>query len=379
MRFRKFINLTGLFILSSILLITYSCKEGVAEPHLSVLTTETLVKLQAASDKIITTYNAPGMVAYISVAGEGELFITRGVSNLATSEPMNPSNYWRIASVTKTFTTEAVLILADEGKIDLNKSISSYLPELKIPSGDKITVRMLGNMTSGLYNYTADFSNDSTIMTQLYLTYGQKTFTPEELIATSFKHPLNFTPGSKYEYCNTNTVILGLLIKKVSGKMVSQVLSEKIFLPLGMANTYWPLSLFLPYPYSHGYSTKTGSLLDETNWSPSWGDAAGILISNFYDLKIWIREIYERNLLSTASKNERFNWVDEDGAGKNFYGFGLMKFSGWIGHTGIIEGYNSVVFYNPEKQITIIAYTNCDDNQPAAMALMEFMKILTPQ
>ena len=374
MKFRKLKNLFPLLFLSILSLLTVSCKEGVVDPHLTVFSTENLIKLQAAADNVITKYNAPGFVAYISVAGEGELFITRGVSNLTTSEPMNPANYFRIACITKTFITEAVLILADEGKIDLNKSISSYLPELKVPSDEIITVRMLGNMTSGLF----DYSKDPVFVEQYYQTNGEKIYSPEELVATSIKHPLNFIPGSKYEYSNTNTIILGLLIKKVTGKTVDQILSEKIFQPLGIAKTYWPHSRFLPYPYSHGYSAKTGSLLDVTNWSPSWGDAAGILISNFFDLNIWVQEIYERNLLSEVTKGERFNWVDQDGSGKNFYSFGLMKFNNWIGHTGIIEGYNSVIFYNQEKQITIIAYTNCDDNQPAVNQLLEFVQILDP-
>ncbi|MCX6175509.1 MAG: serine hydrolase [Ignavibacteriales bacterium] len=374
MKSKNFDSLFYFLIVFTLTFIAISCKEGLTEPHLTVLTNENLIKLQSAADRVITNYKTPGLAAYIKVEGEGELYITRGVSNLATNEPMNANNYFRIASITKTFTTETVLILVDEGKIDLNKSISSYLPEYNIPSGDKITIRMLGNMTSGLFTYSAD----SVLMTQMYNSKGEKIFTPEDLVAASFRHPLNFTPGSKYEYCNTNTIILGLLIKKVTGEPVAQVMSERIFQPLGLVNTFWPLSRFMPYPYTHGYSAKTGSLLDETNWSPSWGDAVGILISNFSDLKIWIREIYERNLLSTSTKNERFQWVDQDGAGVLFYGFGLEKLNGWIGHPGIIEGYNSQIFYHPDKKITIIISANSDDDTPAMQALNQFAGILVP-
>jgi D-alanyl-D-alanine carboxypeptidase len=373
MRFRKIFSFFCLFILSAISLMTISCKEGVADPQLSVLTTENLVKLQAAADKIIINYKTPGLAAYIAVEGEGELFITRGVSNLATNEPMSANNHFRIASITKTFTTEAVLILADEGEIDLNKSISSYLPEFNIPSGDQITVRMLGNMTSGLFSYT----DDSTTMMQLYNSMGEQVFTPEELASAACKHPIQFTPGTKYDYCNSNAILLGLLIKKVTGKSVADVFTEKIFQPLGMTNTFWPSSRYLPYPYSHGYTAKSGSLIDVTNWNPSWGDAAGILISNLSDLKIWIKEIRERNLLSNSAKEERFKWVDQDGAGVMYYGFGLEKISGWIGHPGIIEGYNSQIFYHPDKKITFIISANSDDDQPAWYALVEFNKILS--
>jgi len=368
MRYRKFFNLFCLFILSAILIITSSCKEGVAEPHFNVLTSENLVKLQSAADLTITKYNTAGLAAYISVEGEGELFITRGVSNLVTNEPMNANNYYRLASITKTFTTEAVLILADEGKIDLNKSVSYYLPELKLPGDDKITIRMLGNMTSGLYDYVRD-----EIWTTPYQKLnGQLIITLADIVAVIAMHPLNFTPGTRHEYCNSNTVILGLLIQKVTGKTVKDVLNEKIFLPLGMTNTYWPTSVYLPYPYTHGYWTDK----DVTNWSPSHADAAGILISNLADLKIWIKEINEGNLLSPGARNERFKWVDKDGKGIEFYGFGLSKGHGWIGHSGQIYGYNTIMYYHPEKKITIILYTNRSDGEPAGAAFTDFAQIL---
>lgn len=374
MRFRKYLKLFCLSILSVILLTTTSCKEGVADPHFNVLTTENLVKLQTAADKAISGLNTPGLAVYISVEGEGELVITRGVSNLSTSEPMNANNFFRIASITKTFTTEAVLILSDLNLIDLNKSISYYLPELKLPGGDNITVRMLGNMTSGLYDYI----QDQGLMMPLFNSKGEKVYTPEEIIAVVAKQPLNFSPGSKYEYCNSNTIILGLLIRKITGANVKDVLNEKIFFPLGMTKTYWPTSRYLPYPYTHGYKAgmPINSLTDVTNWNPSHADAAGILISNLADLKIWIKEINEGNLLSPEAKNERFKWVDEDGKGILFYSFGLMKMFGWIGHSGQIFGYNTMLFYHPQKRITLIISTNSDDDFPANTAFWGFAQIL---
>jgi D-alanyl-D-alanine carboxypeptidase len=182
-------------ILFSSLLIIFiiSCKEGISEPQPSVLTKETIEKLQAAIDKIMMNKQAPGMMAYISVEGESELYITRGVSNLVTSEPMNVNGYFRMGSVTKTFTSEAVLILVDENKIDLNKSIAFYLPELNIPSGERITIRMLGNMTSGLPDYTSN----NNFWSALNTSNGQKTFTPEQLIALAFTpDSLLFEPGT---------------------------------------------------------------------------------------------------------------------------------------------------------------------------------------
>ncbi|MHB8337404.1 MAG: serine hydrolase domain-containing protein [Ignavibacteriaceae bacterium] len=350
--------------------ISISCKDGgITEPQPSILTKETIEKLQAATDKIMMNKQTPGMMAYISVEGEGELYIARGVSNLVTNEPMNVNGYFRIGSITKTFTSEAVLILADEGRIDLNKSISSYLPDLKIPSGDKITIRMLGNMTSGLFDYTSDM-NFWNLLTN---SNGQAIFTPEKLLDIAFTHPIQFEPGTKYNYCNTNYILLGLLIKKVTGKEVIDVFNEKMFQPLGMKNTLWPNTSYLPYPYIHGYS----SLVDVTNWSPSGGDAAGILISNFSDLKIWAKELNERNLLSNKMKNERTAWIASTFPGFDS-GFGLEKYNDWVGKDGSIPGYNAEVWYYPSKKITMIINSNSWEGDPALTTFFSFVDILTP-
>ena len=355
--------------------ISISCKDaGITEPQPSVLTKETIGKLQAAADKVMMENQTPGMMAYICVEGEGEIYITRGVSNLVTSEPININNNFRIGSITKTVTSEAVLILADEGKIDLNKSISFYFPELKIPGGDEITIRMLGNMTSGLFDYT----NDMSLWTPYINSNGVEVFTPEELIAITLSHPIQFEPGTKYDYCNANFILLGLLIKKVTGKEVRDVFNEKIFQPLGMENTFWPITSYLPYPYNHGYSSLlTGSSIETTNWNTSWGDAAGILISNFSDLKIWTQELYERKLLSDKMKSERFAWVDDE-PGVKYSGFGIEKVFDWIGKSGSIFGYNSEAWYNPIKKITIIINTNSNDGLPADNVFLSFFNILTP-
>ena len=378
MKFWKFTNLFSLLIVFLIVFIAISCKESSSptEPQVKILNAETIEKLQAAADKVMMENQTPGMMAYISVDGEGEgIYITRGVSNLATSEPMNSNNSFRIGSITKTVTTEAVLILVDEGKIDLNKPISFYLPELNIPSGDKITIPMLANMSSGLF----DYSNDMNLWTPYVNSNGEKVFTPEELLALSFSHPLLFEPGTEYNYCNANTVLLGLLIKKVTGKEVRDVFNEKIFQPLGMKNTFWPISNFLPYPYNHGYTTMlTGSLIESTNWNTSWGDAAGILISNISDLKIWAKELGEANLLSEKMKSERFAWVDSDVPGLKYSGFGLEKILDWVGHPGAIFGYNSQLWYNPIKKITVIVTTNSMEGYPTESVIGEIINILTP-
>jgi len=377
MKSRTFSNLFSLLIVCLFAFTAISCKESSipTEPKYSILTNETVEKLQAAADKLMLNTQAPGAMIYVGVEGEGSgVYITRGVSNLVTSEPMNINNYWRIGSITKTITAEAVLILADEGLIDVDKSISFYFPEYKIPSGDKITIRMLGNMTSGLYDYTSNLD----WWTSYTSSNQQKVYTREELAAIVFNNPIQYEPGTKYYYNNSNFLVLGLLIKKVTGKEVKDVFNEKIFQPLGMNHTFWPDTRYMPFPYSHGYSLENNSLIDVTNYNPSWGDAAGILISNISDLKVWAKELGERKLLSEKMKNERFAWVDSDAPGLKYSGFGLEKIFDWVGHPGAIFGYNSQLWYNPIKKITVIITTNSMEGYPTEAVIGEIINILTP-
>jgi D-alanyl-D-alanine carboxypeptidase len=147
-----------------------------------------------------------------------------------------------------------------------------------------------------------------------------------------------------------------------------------------MNNTFWPNTSYLPFPYSHGYSIGSdGLILDQTYWNPSWGDAAGILISNLTDMKIYAKEINECKLLSAKMKIERFKWVDDTDAppGIKFSGFGIEKIKNWIGHPGSVFGYNSELWYETEKKITIIIFTNTMDGHPADALLSAFAKVLS--
>jgi D-alanyl-D-alanine carboxypeptidase len=262
---------------------------------------------------------------------------------------MDEANYFRIASNTKTFTGAAVLILVDEGRINLDASIASYLPQYKIPNGERISIRMLGNMTSGLFDYLYD---EELLLPFIAGAYSLG-YTPDQMLAAAFRHPSNFEPGAKYEYCNTNIVLLGLLLQQVTGKPASQVLREKVILPMGLAHTYWPDSGELLSPYTHGYTeSEGGEVLDASHWNPSVAYTAGALVSTFADMKLWARAVADGRLLSEASKAERFKWIN------NHYGFCVMKVDDWVGHPGTIWGYNSHVFYNTAKKAAYLILVN---------------------
>ncbi|MFA5403708.1 MAG: serine hydrolase domain-containing protein [Ignavibacteria bacterium] len=352
-------------------LIISSCSNDIirntGNPQKQILTEERKAQLEAAADSVFMQVSTPGMIALISPEGEGDYIIKRGVSNLSTGAPMDENNFFRIASNTKTFTGLALLLLVEEGKINLDSTISYYLPEYNVPNGYQIKIRMLGNMTSGLYNY----SDDGELWTSFIASNFLMTYPPDSLLAIAFRHPVNFPPGTNYEYCNTNIVLLGLLMEKVTGKPASQVIEEKVIRPLNLMNTYWPNTIYLLTPYCHGYNTDLMStLVDATNWNSSWGYTAGVMISTIPDLKIWAKAVAEGKLLSEQMKAERFNWIG------NHYGFCVMKAGNWIGHPGTIFGYNSHVFYNTASKITLVILANTDTGLPVEYFSDAFRNIL---
>ncbi len=361
------ITLTALFFAAMI-----SCeKDTPVEVNTAKVLTDALKsELIAATDRVFLETSTPGLIALISVEGEPDFLVKRGTANLTSNDPVHEDNAFRIASVTKTFTGTAVLILAGEGLINLDSSIAFYLPEYNVPSGDAITVRMLGNMTSGLFDYSEDPG-----MWERFITSGYTlAFPPDSLLAIAFRYPLNFMPGTEYEYCNTNTVLLGLLLEKITGKPAGQVISEKVTEPLNLGNTYFGGPYYLNTPYTHGYTLGDDGLIDATNWNPSWGYTAGAMISNFDDLKRWARLLADGTLLSDSMKNERFSFGQYD------YGFCVelcrYKEDHWIGHPGVIPGYNTQVWYNPARKITLIVTSNTEVGLPAQTLMIEYIILL---
>ncbi|MBI2282869.1 MAG: beta-lactamase family protein [Bacteroidetes bacterium] len=358
--------LVGTLLLFSMVLTSCTKNTARTTPANIQLTEAIRTRLAAAADSVFKKGQTPGMIAILSAEGEEDLILKRGVANMATGESMSENSYWRIASNTKTFVGAAVLLLVEEGKINLDSSISFYLPEYKIPKGNRIKVRMLGNMTSGLYNYT----DDDYFWIRMNADHFVKTYPPDSMLAIAFSRPNNFEPGTQYEYCNTNTILLGLLMEKVTGKTARAVIEEKLLQPLQLTHTYWGGPDFISKPYIHGYNKDYTVLQDATNWNPSWGYTAGILISNFADMKIWARAVAEGSLLSEKMKKERFGWIG------NYYGFGVMKAGPWIGHSGNIPGYNSHVLYDTGRKMTLIILTNMDTDTPVESFSEAFRTIL---
>ena len=334
-------------------------------------------RLDAAVNHAMTAAGVPG--AIIGIWGpDGDYVRAFGVADKNTRAPMKADFYSRIGSVTKTFTVTAVLQLADQGKLSLDDPIAEFVDG--VPLGAKITLRQLARMQSGLFNYSASPAFQHALFAD-----PRRTFTPRELLDDAFEQPNQFPPGEGFEYCNTNTVLLGLVVQKVSGQPLHSYIQDHILAPLGMSHTSFPTTNAFPDPHAQGYTVQTadGKEATATDWNPSWGWAAGAMISTLDDMRVWASALATGKLLTPQMQEQRLQTVGSPGMPpQDGYGLGIFNLGGWIGHNGSLPGYQTVAVYLPQKQTTLVILINTDieyqGNEPSTTVATAITKELTP-
>ncbi|MEO6695614.1 MAG: serine hydrolase domain-containing protein [Ignavibacteria bacterium] len=334
-------------------------------------------------EQSFTEMQVPGAIIGVWMNGYESWKKTIGVADIQTNTPIRLNDKMRIGSATKTFTGTVLLQLADEGKINLSDKLSKYFPDF--PNGDNITIEELGNMTSGIYNYSEDETFVAALTKDL-----QTPFTPMEVIDIALKHKPYFSPGTAMHYSNTNTVLLGLIIEKITGNSLPTEIQNRILNPLGMMNTTFAIDSYFPDPHARGYMYLDSTAIlptDVTAQDPNWGWAAGAMISTIDDLSLYAKPLATGQLVSKMAQRERLNW------GKPFtppsgswadkplnYGFAIADFDGAYGHNGGIPGFNTFMGYIPEKDATIIVLVNMQDNKkglgPADYIAMKIIEII---
>jgi D-alanyl-D-alanine carboxypeptidase len=329
--------------------------------------------LDAALPAAMQRASVPGAIVGIWQEGRAPYVRAFGVRNVATREPMVPDLYMRIGSTSKTFTITATLLLADEGKLGLDDPIDRYAAG--VTNGNQITLRQLAAMRSGLYNYTDDTNQD--LPQQPF-----RQWAPRELLEIAYRHPLLFPPGSAFDYSNTNTVLLGMVVEKISGQSLASFIEQNILRPIGMTRTVFPAGSEMPSPHARGYfRMPDGKVVDATDWNPSWGWASGNMISTLDDMRAWARDFAMGKLLSPAMKRERDRFLpapqEGDGA---LYGLATENQNGWIGHNGNTMSYMAYPYYLPSERITMVVLLNSGADAPRSWAMMQdIARIVTPK
>lgn len=270
---------------------------------------------------------------------------TAGVGDVATGSKVPRDGRVRIGSNTKAFTAVVVLQLVGEGKIGLDTSVDTYLPGLvqgEGIDGHHITVRHLLQQTSGLPNYSEHLGEDV------------RYFAPRELLDIALRHKADFAPGKKWAYSNTNYVLAGLIVEKVTGHPLAKEMDRRVIKRAGLRHTYFPApgDATIRGPHPHGYYRESADapLRDITEIDPSWGWAAGQLISTNSDLNRFYSELLGGHLLAPAQlaqmRGSTLPAEETFGPGAR-YGLGLVSKplpcgdGLYWGHGGSFPGYET--------------------------------------
>ncbi|WP_256638921.1 serine hydrolase domain-containing protein [Streptomyces murinus] len=304
---------------------------------------------------------APGALARVD--DHGTMYrTTYGYADRGTRRAMDAGDRFRVGSVTKSFSAVVLLQLVDEHRLELDAPVNRYLPGL-LPD-DAITVRQVLSHRSGLYDFTNDMFADSV---PGFEAVRNKVFTYRELVALSLKHPRTNAPGAAYSYSNTNFVVAGMLIEKITGHSVRTEYQNRIFGPLKLQDTFYVHpDTAIPGAHAHGYLTpdKAGDpLVDATEQTVSWAQSAGAIISSARDLNIFYGALLGGRLMSAArlAEMEKMNRVNATTA----YGLGLRRRDlscgiSVYGHTGTVQGYYTYAFATKDggRSMTAVATTS---------------------
>jgi len=301
-------------------------------------------------------------------------------------EAVNEKFHFRAASNTKTFTATAVLLLHQQGKLNIDHLLTDtipgtdqlYLPNTAayaIPFKDEISILDLLRHRAGIFDVTNDtiphsVSAEVPYKGHFYLEYvmeqdADHTFTPEELISVVSQTELfYFEPGTDYHYSNTGYSVLARIIERVSGQSYQDFIVQNLVTPMGLINTSVPVlgpDQQMPEPFFPGYVLQNNQVYDVTASNISGNVAEGNIIATPYDLAHFIRKLLrgEGPLTSYNANTIMMNVIPVNTTSTYAYGCGLTLTNGLgYGHNGAHEGYLSLMIYDPENDISIIVLTN---------------------
>ncbi|GAA5612231.1 class A beta-lactamase-related serine hydrolase [Streptomyces platensis] len=299
--------------------------------------------VQQSLNALVRDGGTPSASASVKGPGGRNRTYTAGIGDLATGAPVPVDGQVRIGSNTKTFVAVVVLQLVAERRLGLDATVETYLPGLvrgEGIDGRHITVRQLLQHTSGLPDYSNRLGDDV------------RYYDPRELLATALRHPAEFVPGKSWKYSNTNYVLAGLIVQKVTGRPLADEIDRRIIKRMGLRHTYFPApgDVRIREPHPHGYYQEPAGtpLRDITEMDPSWGWAAGQMISTNSDLNRFFTALLAGRLLPAAQLVQMRATVPAEatfGPGAR-YGLGLVSRPlpcgglAW-GHGGSFPGYET--------------------------------------
>lgn len=334
--------------------------------------------LEHKIDSIISTVfndtNAPGGVFLVAQNGKAIYQKAFGKANLELDVDLTPDNVFQLGSMTKQFTAMAVLMLEEQGKLEVMAPISRYIPDY--PSGDKITIHHLLTHTSGI----KDFTKIKTLPDIM-----RNDMEPSAVVDFFKNEPVNFLPGEKFEYNNSGYVLLGYIIELVSGDTYEHFIKKNIFDKAGMSQSYYASDRQVIKKRAYGYHKKEYGYVNKTVISFSIPFSSGSLMSTAGDMLKWQNALNQHLFLNEEETRKAFNKYKLNNGEEFTYGYGwhIREINGVPSreHGGSIFGFKTMAVYFPTENIYVIGLSNCDCHSPtkitediAALALEQLRK-----
>jgi D-alanyl-D-alanine carboxypeptidase len=319
-------------------------------------------KLNRLLDRIVDAKGGPPGLSVLMRTGQGRQFLARGTANVKTGRRPTPHDHMRIASVAKAYNGAVTLALVERGFVSLDDTLGEWIPEL-LPNATSATVGQVLHHTGGLPEYIesngfAEFINRDP---RAYVS-------PEELLGWVRDEQLDFPPGSKYHYSDTDNIAAGVVAARAAGISYDRLLQRYIYRPLGLKNTTLPVTVEMPKPYLHGYDLEPNKPPEDVSEliNPAGAWASGGIVSTPADLGRFIRAYVGARLFSPATRRLQREFVSGEssppGAGENDAGLGVFRYRtdcGTVfGHTGSFPGYRMFAASNGNGLKSVVFAVN---------------------
>jgi D-alanyl-D-alanine carboxypeptidase len=286
-----------------------------------------------------------------------------GVADLMTDEPFTTTHVMYVASLGKTFTAAVALQLCDEGQLDLESPITTWLPveaAEHIPSSGKITLRHLLSHKSGLIDYL----NDDKIWLSDFVRNPYKQWTHGDEIPYLYDKPLLFEPGTDYHYSNSNYVLVGWILEQVTGQSLHTLIRKRILVPLGLKYTFNGHETFGSVKRVHGYIRRLGRIIDTSPWYCRYGLADSGMHSTADELALFMKSLLNTNGILSKTMRREMTHVSESSQMPFGYGMGIFVqrspwgLGYWYTNNGVDPGYHADMMYIKDLDLTVVLFAN---------------------
>jgi D-alanyl-D-alanine carboxypeptidase len=287
-----------------------------------------------------------------------------GAADLSTGEPLTTNHVMYTASIGKTFTAAIALQLCEEGRLDLEAPITTWLQSevtKRIPSSEKITLRHLLSHTSGVI----DYMNDDKAWRSDFVRDPHRQWTHSDVVPYLYHKPLLFEPGSNYHYSNSNYILVGLIIEQVARQPLHMLIRKRILAPLGMQHTFSGDEIVKSKKRAHGYVIRRGRIIDTYPWYSHYGLADSGIHSTPGELAMFIKSLFNTEKILSQAMLTEMTSVSQSGYPPSDYGMGIYVQRNpwgarhrWYTHDGIDPGYQADMMHLPELDLTLVLAAN---------------------